>query len=97
MSFIQILETCTKNCDELKALYEPWEQATESRRTLRRSLLTRDRNDPERCVIIAFFDSYDSAMENSNLPETAALADKCAALVDGPMVFHDLDVLDDRS
>ena len=38
---------------------------------MRRSIVTRDRNDPERHVLIVFFDSYESAMENSNLPETA--------------------------
>ena len=59
--------------------------------------LTRDRNDPDHYVIVAFFDSYESAMENSSLPETAAFDEKYAALVDGPMVFQDLDVLDDRS
>ena len=97
MSFIQIIEARTKNFDELRALDEKWEQATEGKRTLQRSLLTRDRNDPDHYVIVAFFDSYESAMENSSLPETAAFAEKYAALVDGPLVFQDLDVLDDRS
>jgi quinol monooxygenase YgiN len=97
MSFIQIIEARTKNFDELRALDEKWEQATEGKRTLQRSLLTRDRNDPDHYVIVAFFDSYESAMENSSLPETAAFAEKYAALADGPMVFQDLDVLDDRS
>jgi len=97
MSFIQIIEARTKNFDELRALDEKWEQATEGKRTLQRSLLTRDRNDPDHYVIVAFFDSYESAMENSSLPETAAFAEKYAALADGPMAFQDLDVLDDRS
>ena len=56
--------------DELTALEDEWEQATEGKRTLRRSIITRDRNDPNRHLVIAFFDSYDSAMVNSNLPET---------------------------
>jgi hypothetical protein len=34
-------------------------------------------------VIVAFFDSDNSAMENSNLPETAAIADRMAALAMG--------------
>ena len=34
-------------------------------------------------------------MKNSELPETAALAEKTAALVDGPIVFHNLDVVDE--
>ncbi len=97
MSFIQILETRIADIDELTALYEQWERKTEGRRTIQRSLVTRDRNDHDRLTIVAFFDSYEAAMQNSDLPETAALAEKVAALTRGRMVFHDLDVLHDRS
>ena len=44
-----------------------------------------------------FFDSYESAMENSKLPETQAAAEKYMALADVPPVFYDLDVLEDRA
>jgi hypothetical protein len=47
--------------------------------------------------VFAFFDSYESAMENSNLPETTAFGEKQGALLDGPMEFTDLDVIDDRT
>ncbi len=47
--------------------------------------------------MIVFFDSYESAMENSNLPETQAFAESLAALLDGPPTFLDLDVVEDRS
>ena len=97
MEFIQIIECRTSRFDELTALEDEWEQATEGKRTLRRSIITRDRNDPNRHLVLAFFDSYDSAMVNSNLPETDEFGQKQAALLDGPMVFTDLDVLDDRS
>ena len=73
MSFIQIIEMRTKNFDELQALGDQFFQATEGKRTVQRSVLTRDRNDPERYVLVVFFDSYEAAMENSNLPETAAV------------------------
>ena len=97
MEFIQIIECRTTKVDELTALEHEWEQATEGKRTLRRSIITRDRNDPNRYLVLAFFDSYDSAMVNSNLPETGEFGQKQAALLDGPMVFTDLDVVDDRS
>ena len=74
-----------------------WRAATEGKRTLRRSLVTRDRNDPNRYFILAFFDSYESAMVNSNLPETAEFGEKQAKVLDAPMTFIDLDVLDDQS
>jgi hypothetical protein len=97
MTFIQIVEMRSSKIDELTTLYERWEQATQGKATLRRSLLTRDRNDPHRVTIIAFFDSYEAAMENSELPETTALAEKATALADGSLAFRDLNVLDDHS
>ena len=95
MAFIQIIEMKTSKLDELTALEEEWKKATEGKRTLRRSIITRDRNNPSRYLILAFFDSYESAMQNSNLPETAAFGEKQAALLDAPPNFFDLDVLED--
>jgi hypothetical protein len=96
MSFVQIIDLHTKNVDEIQNLEREWEQATEGKRTLRRSVIGRDRNDPDHYLILAFFDSYESAMTNSNLPETTEFGKKQGALVDGPMQFIDLDVVDDR-
>jgi hypothetical protein len=97
MEFIQIIEVKTSRLDEMRALDDEWEKATEGRRTARRSIVTTDRNDPGLVRIIVFFDSYDSAMENSKLPETEEFAAKWAELSDGPPTFLDLDVIDDRS
>ena len=96
MAFVQLVEMRSKNVDEIMKLDQQWEQATEGKRTLRRSIVGRDRNDPERYVIIAFFDDYESAMKNSNLPETQEFAAKQSALAD-TVQFIDLDVIDDRS
>jgi quinol monooxygenase YgiN len=96
MAFIQVIEMHTSKVDELQALEAEWEKATEGKRTLRRSIIARDRNDANRYLVFAFFDSYESAMENSNLPETSAFGEKQSALLDGPMEFTDLDVIDDR-
>ena len=97
MSFIQIMDLRTKNFDELRSLNRQWEQATEGKRTLRRSIVARDRNDADHHLVLAFFDSYEDAMKNSNLPETTEFAKKIADVVDGPMQFLDLDVIEDRS
>jgi hypothetical protein len=97
MAFVQIIECRTTKLDQIQQLEDEWRAATEGRRTLRRSIVVRDRNDPERHLILAFFDSYESAMENSNLPETSAFSEKQAALLDGPLSFQDLDVLEDHS
>jgi hypothetical protein len=81
----------------LTALEDEWRKASEGKRTLRRAITTHDRNDPNRYLVLAFFDSYESAMENSNLPETTEFGQKQAALLDSPMVFTDLDVIDDQT
>lgn len=97
MTFIQIIDVRTDKIEELRELDRQWEAATEGRRTLRRSIVAADRNDPARRVQIVFFDSYEDAMTNSKLPETQAAAATYAELVDGPPVFHDLDVIEDRT
>jgi quinol monooxygenase YgiN len=93
MAFIQIIDSHTSKFDEVNALEDEWRAATEGKRTLRRSVVGRDRNDPSHFVIIAFFDSYEAAMENSSLPETGQFAEKMEALADKPSSFYDLDVV----
>ena len=97
MEFIQMIEMRTSRFDEVQELEEEWLAATEGKRTLRRSIVAKDRNNPERVFVLAFFDSYESAMVNSNLPETTAFGEKQTAFLDGPMQFTDLDVIEDRS
>jgi hypothetical protein len=97
VAFVQIIEMRTKNYEQLQALGDEFFAATEGKRTLRRSLVTRDRNDPDRYLILAFFDSHESAMENSILPETAAIAEKQMPLLDAPPTFYDLDIIEDRA
>jgi hypothetical protein len=96
MAFIQIIEATTSKYDELQALEGEWEKATEGKRTAGRRILARDRNNPNKFFNIVFFDSYESAMTNSNLPETTEFAGRMTKLFDGAPVFHDLDVIDDR-
>jgi quinol monooxygenase YgiN len=96
VKFIQLVEMRTKDIDAIQKLEDEWQQATEGKRTLRKAIVGRDRNDPDRHVVIAFFDDYESAMVNSNLPETQAFGEKQFALLDGPPVFTDLDVVDER-
>jgi hypothetical protein len=95
MGFIQVIDFRTSDIEGLKKADEEWRAATEGKRTLRSEIMTRDRNDPSHYVLLAFFDSYESAMENSALPETQASAEQFAALSEG-MAFLDLDVIDER-
>ena len=92
MEFIQIIEFKTDDIDAVQAIDQEWLKATEGKRTARRQILTRDRNDPDRYLAVVFFDSYESAMQNSELPDTQALAAKYMAATKDA-VFHDLDVI----
>lgn len=97
MTFVQLVEFTTSHLDRVRELEEKWEKTTAGKRTARRQILTTDRDDPRHAVAVVFFDSYESAAENSQLPETQAFARDLAELADGEPVFHDLDVLEDRS
>jgi quinol monooxygenase YgiN len=96
MTFVQVIEFAARDIDALRKAGEEWEQATEGKRTARRRLIGRDRTDPDRYFMIVFFDSYESAMANSELPETQASSQVFADLADGPPVFRDLDIIEDR-
>ena len=93
MTFVQIIEFRTSDIDSVRQVNDEWRAATEGKRTLRREMIARDHSDPDRYFAIEFFDSYESAMENSELPETKAAAEKYMTLSDGPPLFYDLDVL----
>ncbi|HVU92388.1 MAG TPA: hypothetical protein VHC23_09160 [Jatrophihabitans sp.] len=97
MEFIQIIEMRTPDVEPLLALDEEWIAATEGKRTARRSIVTQDRNDPDRHLVIVFFDSYEEAMANSRLPETQEFAAKAKTLTEAAPSFIDLDVIADRS
>ena len=92
--FVQIIEFTTSDIDAVRKIDEEWTKATEGKRTARRQIVTRDRNQPDRYLALIFFDSYESAMENSNLAETQHFAEKYGAATKGA-TFHDLDVIDD--
>jgi hypothetical protein len=97
MTFIQIIELRTQDIQGIRKTADQYRQATEGKRTIRRELLTRDRNDPGRYFAIVFFDSHESAMENSGLPETQASAEQFTVLMEAPPAYYDLDVIDDRT
>ncbi len=97
MAFAQIIEFKSSDIEGIQKAGDDWERASEGKRTARRRVLARDRNDPGRYFMIVFFDSYESAMANSELPETRASAAAFAALSDRAPTFYDLDILDDRS
>ncbi|MCD1144553.1 hypothetical protein LQU92_04755 [Kocuria sp. LUK] len=96
MAFVQLIEFSTSKPEEVEKIVAEWESSSQGTRTARRVLSTKDLDDPNRYTHIVFFDSYESAMENSNLPETQEYAKKLMALMDGEPVFRNLDVLEEH-
>ena len=95
MSFIQIIEFKTSRIDEVNAALDEWLAQTAGRRAAVRGTLTQDRDHPNTYLNIVEFPSYDEAMANSELPETAAFAARMNSLCDGPQMFRNLDVTRD--
>ncbi len=95
MTFIQIIELTTSRADEMDALFQEWLQRTQGERTATRVVLTRDRDRPNTYVEVVEFPSYEEAMVNSELPETAEVAARLADLCDAPPTFRNLDLVQD--
>ena len=97
MGFVQIIEFHTSKIDDMRKLDQDWDQKAGPETTARRGVLCEDRDNPGRFFQVVFFDSYESAMQNSGLPETQAAAEHFAKMSDGPPVFYDLDIVEDRA
>jgi hypothetical protein len=93
MSFVQIIEITTSRLGEVEALMEEWAAQTEGKRSASRSVLTKDRDRPNTYVQVVEFPSYEEAMANSGLPETAEFAQRLSGLCDGPPAFRNLDLV----
>ena len=94
--FVQIIEFTTTRIDDVKALGDEI-MAQDDSRLVVRGIFTADRDRPNTYLNIIEFESYESAMENSNRPETTQFAARMAELCDGPPTFYNLDVMDSWS
>ena len=92
MAFIQVIEFTTSRPDDVEAVVDKWRRKTEGRRTAQRGTFTQDRERPNTYVQIVEFPSYEDAMANSALPETADFAERLAELSDLAPIFRTLDV-----
>jgi hypothetical protein len=95
-SFVQIMQLQTSKIDEIRAAVDEWQKATDHKRTVERTAVCQDRDNPGRYSIIVYFDSYEDAVKNSALPETDALSKKTTALSDSPPTFVNLDIVEER-
>ena len=79
--FVQIIEFQTSRIEEIEELGRPSRTEGTTRPTFRRIMATADRDRPGTYLPIVEFDSYESAMENSNRPETSDFAARLAVMV----------------
>ena len=93
MKFVQIVEFETSQIDEMRARAKRYEEETGGGGSA--AMICADRDNPGRYLVVATFDSYEQAMENSEAPETQALAADMASLSNGPPTFRNLDLLDE--
>jgi uncharacterized protein (DUF1330 family) len=92
MKFVQIVDFETERIEEMRKLAEEMDERFGGRSggpTHR--LVLKDRNQPNRYLVVIEFNSYEDAMRNSNNPETTKFAEKMAALCTRPPSFIDAD------
>jgi hypothetical protein len=87
--FIQVIKAKTSRRDEAMALMQEWNAETPPDSGFLGG--TFGFTDDNTFLGVVRFESKESAMANSDRPETSANAEKMAALMDGPPEFHDCD------
>jgi len=93
--FVQIIEFETDRIEEMRALAEETDQRLADRDggpSYR--LVLKDRNQPNRYLVLVEFASHEEAMRNSEDPGTSKFAEQMATLCTRPPVFTDCDVED---
>ena len=97
MSFIQTISYTTTRVDEIRALSDQFDRDNPDAPGLVSVKFLKDRDRENAYLMIAEFESYDVAMENSARPETDAFARKMAGLLDGPPAYGNYDVIEERT
>lgn len=88
--FIQVIQGRCSRQDELHALMDEW-SSTQAPDAVGFLGGTYGFTDEGEFVGVVRFESREAAMANSSRPETDAFAQRMAALMDGPVEFHDCD------
>jgi heme-degrading monooxygenase HmoA len=95
MTFVQTISFTTSRLNELRALEQEFEGEQGGQAPgFRSTRILKDRDRENAYMVVAEFDSYELAMENSARPETDAFARKMAGLVDGPVAYGNYDVIE---
>lgn len=96
--FVQIIEYETDRADEMAAEMDSrMAEAQQSGQQMPgRMMVTRDRDNPQRYMVIVEFPSYEEAMANSKRPDTGEMAKLMSSMVSGGPIYHNLDVMEAR-
>jgi len=96
MGFIQTVSFSTSRFDDIKALAEEYQQGQGGTAPgYRGAKIVKDRDRDGAYMVIAEFESYELAMENSGRPETNAFARKMRELAEGEVTFGNYEVVED--
>lgn len=93
MAFVQLIVFGTSEIDRVRQMAEEYQEKTKDTSKVRRVTVCADRDAPGRYATVAEFDSAEDAEANNNLPETQAFAEEMSKLADGPIAYHNLDVI----
>ena len=87
--FIQVIQAKSTRRDEVRALMDEWSELPNEGFGFLGG--TYGFTDDDEFIGVVRFESKEKAMANSARPETDAMAQRMAALMDGPPEFHDCD------
>ena len=93
MRFIQTISYTTSRPDDMRALAEGFQQENPAAPGIIGIKLLKDRDRGNAYLLIAEFESYDVAMENSARPETDAFAKQMSALADSGPEYGNYDLI----
>ena len=93
MTFIQTISFTTSRMDEMQKLMDAYDDEPQSRPGFIGSKVLKDRDKENTFLVIAEFESYELAMENSARPETDTFAKQMAELSDGSPAFTNYDLI----
>ena len=93
MAFVQTIAFSTSRIDEIQAMGQDYEAEAGNPPGYIGLKVLKDRDHENAYLMIVEFESYELAMANSARPETDALAQKMAELVDGEVTYGNYDVI----
>jgi quinol monooxygenase YgiN len=98
MKFVQTIAWKTSRVDEMRALAERFqaENPDPGRGFLGLKML-KDRDRENSYLVVAEFENYELAMQNSARPEVDAFSKEMMALADEPPTFGNYDVIDENT